>query len=107
MNANPRSRVQTESYLLRSGRNRAALDRAHLGRCSPPLLQHAGLEPFLDQSHDAPVRDAVLEKLHQPSVIERVEEATDVGIEHPVHPSLVDSGGQGIESVMWTSPRSE
>jgi hypothetical protein len=72
-----------------------------------PSSQHAGLEPFLDQSHDAPVRDAVLEKLHQPSVIESVEEASDVGIEHPVHLSPVDSGGQGIQSKMRTSPRSE
>ena len=72
-----------------------------------PSSQHAGLEPFLDQSHDAPVRDAVLEKLHQPPVIESVEEATDVGIEHPVHPSPVNSGGQGIECMMRTSPRSE
>src|SRR5262249_37325682 len=85
----------------------AALDRTHLGLCPPPLLQHAGLEPLLYQSHDAPVRDAVLDKLHQPPVIESVEEATNVGIEHPVHLSLVDCGGQGIECVMRTSPRSE
>ncbi len=30
--------------------NAAALDRAQLRRCSPPLDQRAGLEPFLDQA---------------------------------------------------------
>src|SRR6266851_4400704 len=35
----------------------------------PPLapLQHARVQPFLDEPNDAPVRNPVLDKLHQPS----------------------------------------
>jgi hypothetical protein len=40
-------------------------------------------------------------------VIQRVEEAADVGIEHPVHLPPMDAGGQGIERLMRTAPRSE
>ena len=35
-------------------------------RMSLPILQHAGVQPFLDEPHDAPVRDPVLDELHQP-----------------------------------------
>ena len=42
--------------------------------CPLSLLQHAGAQPFLDEPHDAPVRDPVLEKPHQPSVVEGIEE---------------------------------
>jgi hypothetical protein len=28
------------------------------------VLQHTGFQPFLDESHDAPVRDPVLNKGH-------------------------------------------
>ena len=33
-----------------------------------PVLQHAGVQPFLDEPHDAPVRNPVLDELHQPFV---------------------------------------
>src|SRR2546426_599388 len=33
-----------------------ALYRPHLAPCPRALLQHAGVQPFLDESHDAPVR---------------------------------------------------
>ena len=38
----------------------------------------AALQPFLDEPHDASVGDAVLDKLHQPPVIDRVEEPSNV-----------------------------
>jgi hypothetical protein len=37
------------------------------------LFQHPGVQPFLDEPHDASVGDAVLDKLHQPSLIESIE----------------------------------
>src|SRR5438093_1073043 len=49
-----------------------ALDRAGVGLCSLPILQHAGPQPFLDEAHAAPVRHAVLEKLHQPPVVKGI-----------------------------------
>ena len=53
----------------------AALDRADLTDDALPLLQHAGVQPFLDEPHDAPVRHTVLDEPHQPSVLQGVEEA--------------------------------
>jgi hypothetical protein len=56
--------------------------------CHPyslPILQHAGVQPLLDEPHDAPVRNPVLDELHQPSPVESIEETTDVEVEHPVH----------------------
>jgi site-specific DNA recombinase len=58
------------SYLLRSGRCTAALRRPFLRSRSLPLLQHAGVQPFLDKAHDASVRDSVLDELHKPSVVD-------------------------------------
>src|SRR6266851_1798992 len=51
----------------------------------PPLalLQHARVQPFLDEPHDAPVRNPVLDKLHQPAVVDGIKEPTDVQVEHP------------------------
>src|SRR5215469_8195169 len=33
-----------------------------------PILQHAGIQPFLDEPHNASVRNSMLDELHQPSV---------------------------------------
>jgi hypothetical protein len=35
--------------------------------------------------HDALVRDPVLDKLHQPFVVDGIKETTYVCVEHPVH----------------------
>ena len=48
-------------------------------------LQDAGLEPLPDKPQDARVGDPVRQHPQQPLVVDRVEEAADVGIEHPVH----------------------
>jgi len=58
------------------------LYRSHLTLRSLAVLQHARAEPFLDQPHDAPVRYTMLDELHQPSLIERIEETADVCVEH-------------------------
>ncbi len=76
------------------------LNRPHFALCSLALLQHTGGEPFLDQPHDAPVRHTVLDELHQPPVLQCIEEAADVGIEHPVHLSRRDPHRQCIERLM-------
>ncbi len=59
----------------RQRRCTAALGRSRFATSSRPILQHAGVQPslrgsgqVLDKPHDAPVRDAVLDELHQPSV---------------------------------------
>ena len=59
------------------------LHGSYLTLDSLALLQHASVQPFLDQTHDAPVGYAMLDEPHQPSVIESVVKPPDVGIEHP------------------------
>jgi hypothetical protein len=54
-------------------RRTAALRRAFRHSCSLPLFQHTGVQPFLDEPYDAPVRDAVLEKSDEPSVVDGVK----------------------------------
>ena len=49
-------------------RGTAALGRPFFHSYSFPILQHAGVQPFLDEPHDAPVRYPVLDELHQPFV---------------------------------------
>ena len=85
----------------------ATLNRSYLRVDSLALFQHAGLEPFLDQTHDAPVCHAVLDKLHQPSVIQSVIEPPDVGIEHPIHLSRSDPNRQRVQRLVWTTSRSK
>ena len=48
-----------------------------------PILQHARLEPLAHVADDALVPNPVLDTLHQPSVVNRIVEAPDVGIEYP------------------------
>jgi hypothetical protein len=84
-----------------------ALNRSYLTVYSFALFQHARPEPFLDQAHDAPVGNAVLDKLHQPFLIESVIKLPDVGIEHPVHWSRSDSDCQCIQRLVWAAPWSE
>src|ERR1700745_194474 len=53
----------------------AALNRTDLTAHPFAVLQHARIEPFLDQPDHAPVCYPVLEKLHHPFMLQRIEEA--------------------------------
>ena len=88
-------------------RDASALWRPRLCPPSRPVLQHAGVEPFLDQPHDALVRHPVLDELHQPPVVDGIEKPTDVGIEHPVHLLRQKPGVQRIQRIMRAAPRPE
>ncbi len=48
--------------MANSGLIDPALYRPYLAHDPLPILQHAGSQPFLDEAHDAPVRDAVLDE---------------------------------------------
>jgi len=64
-------------------RGTAALGRPFLHPYPFPILQHAGVEPFLDQSHDAPICVPVLDEFHQPFVGKPIEKVANIQIEHP------------------------
>src|SRR5688500_15501927 len=86
--------------------NASALYRTFLTARQLPVLQHTGPEPFLDQAHDAPVRHAMLDKLHQPFVIQRVEESANVCVEYPAHPRR-DRERQCIQRNVMTATMAE
>ncbi len=49
------------------------------------FIEHAGPQPSADEFEDSGVGDAMCKHPQQPLVIDRVEEATDVRVEDPIH----------------------
>jgi site-specific DNA recombinase len=91
------------NYLLCKGSGTAALRRPFLHTDSFPILQHARVQPLLDEPHDAPVRDAMLDELDKPFVRNRIEKAAYVQIEHPVHLLRQKSRVKRIQRIMLAS----
>ena len=58
-------------------RSTPALGRPFFHSYPFPILQHAGVEPFLDQSHDAPVCNPMLHELDKPFVGKPIEGTYD------------------------------
>src|SRR6266700_3193965 len=98
------SQPEGPNYLLCKGRGTAALGRPFLHPYPFPILQHAGVEPFLDQSHDAPICYPVLEEFHQPFVGKPIEKVANIQIEHPVHLSRQQSRIERVQRLMLASP---
>src|SRR5207302_741498 len=88
-------------------RGTAALGRPFLHPYPFPILQHARVEPFLDQSHDAPICDPVLEEFHQPFVGKPIEKVANIQIEHPVHFSRQQSRIERVQRLMLAAPGPE
>src|SRR5215510_3613358 len=93
-----------EIDIRRQGRDTGSLRAAHLTDHVLAVLPHTGLQPFLDESHDAPVRYPVLNEPHQPSVPHGVEKATAVDIEPPVHPASFKPHRKRIQRIMRVAP---
>jgi hypothetical protein len=68
------------------------------------LLHDPGAQPLLDEPHNSPIPDPMLDELHQPFVRDGIEKATNVGIEHPVHLLRPDRGGECIQRMMLAAP---
>src|SRR4029077_1594254 len=49
----------------------------------------------------------MLDELHRPFVAQVIEEATDVGIEHPVHPLSLDAHRQRVQRLVRAASRTE
>ena len=105
--SNGKLRVGVESYLLRSGSAARTLRRSLLRFVPLIALQDAGLEPHPDEPEDARIGDPMGQHPQHPSVVNRVEEAADVGIEHPVHASGHDRRVQRRQSPVRVPPRLE
>jgi hypothetical protein len=46
-------------------------------RVPRPLFHHSCAQPFLDETQDPPIRDAMLDKFHQPLVVDGVKRILD------------------------------
>jgi len=72
-----------------------------------PVLRHACLEQFLDEAKYAAVGRHVLDKLHRPFLAHVVEEATYVGVEHPVHSLPLYTHNKRVQRLMRATARTE
>src|SRR4029077_7406121 len=68
------------------------------------LFKDTRLEPFLNQADHPRVPDPMLQETDQPFPADRIEEASDVGIEYPVHLCAADSDNERIQRIMRAAP---
>src|SRR6266404_77063 len=89
-------------------RGTSALGRPFYRPYPFPIFQHAGVEPFLNQPHDAPICYPVFDEFHKPFVGQPIEKAFDIQIEHPVHFPRQQSRVQRIQrsvlAASWPEP---
>src|SRR5712671_587554 len=97
---NPQIQDIVKEHVGQERGNHSALWGSFLDGLPSALLHHAGAQPFLNEPHDARITNPVLDELHEPSVIERIEKSTNVGIDDPVHLPGQHSGIEGIQTVM-------
>src|ERR1700723_3540773 len=81
-------------------RYRRPLWRAHIRGHAFALFHDPRFQPFLDEPQDPLIRNAMLDKLDQPAVVDGIEEPTDVRIKHPVHLLARNSDRQRVKRVM-------
>ena len=74
-------------------------------RTDQSILQDATLQHPHDQSEHTLVSYSMLQKLHQPGVIDRVKERFDVGLHHPVDSFLLQGPAESIQTLMRAAPR--
>src|SRR3981189_2808646 len=84
-----------------------SLRRPDLHRFPSAALEDASLEPPLNQAEDPRVGDPVPQHPYQPSVVDGVEEGSDVEIEHPVHALRHHCLFQGCQGGVRAAPRPE
>src|SRR5260370_4778098 len=71
------------------------------------VFRYSRLQPFPDQAKYPPIGSPVLDELHRPFVAQVVEEATDVGIKHPVHSLPLNAHRQRIKRLMRAATGTE
>src|SRR6266699_1056867 len=71
------------------------------------VFRYSRLQPFLNQAKYPAIGHPMLDELHRPFVAQVVEEATDVGIKHPVHSFPLDAHRQRIQRLMRAAPGTE
>jgi site-specific DNA recombinase len=98
--SHPFGASQKPSYLLRSRSNYCSLRCSYLTLRPLAILRYSRLQPFLDQAQDPAIGHAVLHKFHRPFVAHVIEEASNVGVEHPVHALPLDAHRQRVQRLV-------
>ena len=76
-------------------------------RLSYTVLHHTRLQPLADQAQHAPVANTVFDEPHHPIVADVVEEASDVGVQYPVHRLALDANRERVQRVVLSPSRPE
>src|ERR1700684_4706702 len=105
LSANPSLPSQIRNYLLCKGSDYRTLRTTCLRVRPFAFLHHSRVEPFLDQTQDARVGNAMLHELDHPTFVEVVEKPSDVGIKNVVHLLLQERVRQRIQRLMLAAPR--
>jgi len=103
----PPSQTAGTNYLLCKGSDYRTLRTTCLRVRPFAFLHHSRVEPFLDQTQDAGVGDAMLHELDQPTFVEVIEKPSDVGIKNVVHLLLQERVRQRIQRLMLAAPRTK
>jgi hypothetical protein len=65
-----------------------------------PIFQDACAQPFLDEPQNPAVRNPVLDKLQQPSVVHGIKETANVRVQHPIHLPSRDGHRQCVQRLV-------
>jgi site-specific DNA recombinase len=86
-------------------RDHRPLRRAPIRLGPLPVLRDPGPKPLGNQAKYPAVGDPDLQQLQQPRMIDRVEEAPDVQVQHPVHLPLRDAHPDRIQRFVLVTTR--
>jgi site-specific DNA recombinase len=103
----PAAAPQPPSYLLRPWSHHCSLRGSYLTLRPLAVFRYPRLQPFLDQAQDPAIGHAVLNKLHRPFVAHVVKEASNVGVEHPVHALPLDAHRQRVQRLVRAASGTE
>jgi len=96
-----------EIHIGKQRRDHRSLWRTHRGLGPGAILGHSGPEPLTDQAEYPGVSDSVLEESQQPFMVDGVEKAPDVCVEHPVHFLAGQTYTEPIQPVVRAAAGSE
>src|SRR5665213_1035308 len=102
---NPQVERTVQTDVGQQRRHRCPLRGADFRCYTLTLFHHPGSQPFLDEPQNPTIRNAVLDKLDQPPVVDGVEEPADIRIEHPVYLLAHDSDRQRIKRIVRSASR--
>src|SRR6266705_6404429 len=94
-------------YVSEQRRSHCSLRRTQFRLRPLAVFRYSRLQPFPDQAKYPAIGHPMRDELHRPFVAQVIEEATDVGIKHPVHSLPLDAHRQRIKRLMRAATGTE